>query len=441
MMARLLLLLAVGCAVGLQAEEDWVEDYHTPEPLSYKGHSLVRFAIESDATKAAFDTAVAKHGLDVWGEAPGKHSIARVPPMVQLTQLGFEHTVLNKDIAPLLLLEKKPAGNGFHQRYHSAKEIEAFVQQLAKKYPKVVRTEHLGKSVKGQPITAVHISAGTAKDLPTVFVQAGQHAREWIGPAASMVMLETMAKEASGAKSFDYQVTVVPLVNPDGYQFTHDSDRMWRKNRDNPTKTEMMQMVDEGMSAELSAKKCVGVDLNRNWNVHWSKTKKNNQVIPDKVKPCSETYPGTSAATEPEVVAVSKHIKSRGNNIKAFMDVHSYSQRLLPPGCNGFKVKKEDAKEHERVGKQIVDALSKRHGQHYETGPCGEEMYVCSGTAGDWTYQEQNIVHSFSLELRPTQHGTANGFVLPPDQIQATGEELIAGVDAMAKGSIHGSKK
>lgn len=40
---------------------------------------------------------------------------------------------------------------------------------------------------------------------------------------------------------------IVPVLNPDGYEFTHTKDRMWRKNRAH----------HEG--------ECVGIDLNRNF--------------------------------------------------------------------------------------------------------------------------------------------------------------------------------
>merc|ERR1712223_1157798 len=43
---------------------------------------------------------------------------------------------------------------------------------------------------------------------------------------------------------------VAPLLNPDGYEYSHTNDRMWRKNRSPPP----------------SGSSCYGVDLNRNWD-------------------------------------------------------------------------------------------------------------------------------------------------------------------------------
>lgn len=46
--------------------------------------------------------------------------------------------------------------------------------------------------------------------------------------------------------------------------------------------------------------------------------------------PCSETYRGPSAHSEPEVKAIVDFVKSHGK-IKAFVSIHSYSQMLLYP--------------------------------------------------------------------------------------------------------------
>ena len=44
----------------------------------------------------------------------------------------------------------------------------------------------------------------------------------------------------------------VPVFNPDGYEYSHTTDRLWRKTRTNFTSSE-----------------CLGADPNRNWNVSW----------------------------------------------------------------------------------------------------------------------------------------------------------------------------
>merc|ERR1711871_58746 len=203
----------------------------------------------------------------------------------------------------------------------------------------------------------------------------------------------------------------------------------------NAQAVELKESVQSLIQADEDSN-CVGVDLNRNWATHWASTMKDGQVKKDTPKPCSETFVGFGALQEPEVKGVSKHVLGLGNRVKAFLDVHSYSQRLLPPGCNGYTVNAADEQEHLRAAKAVVGAMSSG-GIKYQTGPCAKEMYVCSGTAGDWAYNEAKILHSYSLELRPSNAVLAdpngNGFVVKPDEIQATGKELLAGVTELAK--------
>jgi murein tripeptide amidase MpaA len=62
-----------------------------------------------------------------------------------------------------------------------------------------------------------------------------------------------------------YEVHIMPMVNPDGYEYSHTTDRMWRKNR-NP-----------------NGGACVGVDLNRNYDYGWLTAGSSRN-------PCSDVY-------------------------------------------------------------------------------------------------------------------------------------------------------
>ena len=62
---------------------------------------------------------------------------------------------------------------------------------------------------------------------------------------------------------------ILPLVNPDGYEYSHSSDRLWRKNRRPPP----------------AGKVCPGVDLNRNFDVGYGLGASTN--------PCEEVYQGS----------------------------------------------------------------------------------------------------------------------------------------------------
>ena len=60
-------------------------------------------------------------------------------------------------------------------------------------------------------------------------------------------------------------IHVLPTANPDGYEYSRNSDRLWRKTRS-----------DIG-----SYRGCKGVDPNRNWDFHWGGKIKYKLLIKD----------------------------------------------------------------------------------------------------------------------------------------------------------------
>jgi hypothetical protein len=61
---------------------------------------------------------------------------------------------------------------------------------------------------------------------------------QWIGPASSIYFLHSILLEATSdldgevAKIMKaFTITVVPTINPDGYTYSRDHSRLWRKNR------------------------------------------------------------------------------------------------------------------------------------------------------------------------------------------------------------------
>ena len=70
------------------------------------------------------------------------------------------------------------------------------------------------------------------------------------------------------------------------YLYTWSNTRLWRKNR----------------SPAPAGSTCIGTDLNRNFNDHWGQGGSSTS-------PCSDTYMGASAGSEPEVQATSDYFR------------------------------------------------------------------------------------------------------------------------------------
>lgn len=143
---------------------------------------------------------------------------------------------------------------------------------------------------------------------------------------------------------------IVPVANPDGYEYTHTSERMWRKNR----------RPDANPS-------CAGVDLNRNFGFHWGGPGSSNNK-------CTEIYRGTEAFSEPESDNMRRFIeakKAEGVNWRAYYAIHSYAQMWLVPWGWTYDLP-EDYDDLIKYGNNGVDALTPVHGTEYEVGSVTE---------------------------------------------------------------------
>lgn len=58
------------------------------------------------------------------------------------------------------------------------------------------------------------------RNKPAIFIDGGIHAREWIAPATVLYMVELLL---TGHKNLLTNIDwyVLPVLNPDGYEFTH----------------------------------------------------------------------------------------------------------------------------------------------------------------------------------------------------------------------------
>lgn len=95
---------------------------------------------------------------------------------------------------------------------------------------------------------------------------------------------------------------IMPVVNPDGYEFTHTNDRFWRKNRNPNTDpaTRTSQIESGAYMSGCGEYRGIGVDLNRNYDAMW----RLGDPMVGASKWCTDdSYQGASAFSEPETKA------------------------------------------------------------------------------------------------------------------------------------------
>jgi len=172
------------------------------------------------------------------------------------------------------------ANASWFEEFHTYDELVGWYKQAAQDHSDVMSfVPSIGKSVEGRDMPAVHITGTKSGTKSQVYFQCQIHAREWISSAVCNFIVNHLitnyGKDQAVTDLLDRtRLSVLVFTNPDGYEYTWKGDRMWRKNR-------RKDVI------------CHGVDLNRNFADHWNQGGSSGN-------PCSDTYHGKSAASEPE---------------------------------------------------------------------------------------------------------------------------------------------
>ena len=189
----------------------------------------------------------------------------------------------------------------YYKNYHKYEDIIKYVDGLVEKYPKLIKKFELGETIEKRKIYGYRIK--TKKGLKKKFwLNSLQHAREWISaPTTQYIIWQLLNGYGKDERITKYlkeiEIHYVPVLNVDGFIYTHTNSRLWRKNR----------------------RGGYGVDLNRNWKAGFGVGSSSNIG--------SQVYRGTHALSEPENESVDKYIKK--HSIKFGIDFHCYSEVLL----------------------------------------------------------------------------------------------------------------
>jgi carboxypeptidase T len=365
----------------------------------FSGHTPTRVAIRVAPADAALAESLA---LDVWSEERGPDLPLDVVitddqlaqfPNAQILVPDID-AVARDEHERLLRAEAHRPADWFAE-YHDYKAIEDHLRELVALAPGRAELRGIGASIDSRPIWALRIGNGGTHML----VNGTQHAREWISAMVSTCVADRLIRDYDRdpeIRAFvdSTELWVVPVVNPDGYQYTWSTDRYWRKNR----------------------RERHGVDLNRNFGVAWGGSGSSGSKR-------SDIYRGEYAFSEPETAALRDFVKSRG--FAMHVDFHAYGQLILYPW--GYTA--SPAKDRDRfaaVGDRVASAMFAEHDTRYALMQ-SVELYPASGTMLDWMYGDAEA-QSYTIELRPKGRG---GFVLPPEEIRPTCDEGLAAVLAL----------
>jgi len=301
--------------------------------------------------------------------------------------------------------------------YHSYSEVVSTLYAMAAAHPDIMNVSVIGYTYGWNDTTGaydtpreillVKISdnVNVDEDEPEIFIDGLHHAREWLALEVPLYIIQTLVLNYSVNDTIRWlvdhrEIYIIPMVNPDGYVHDGNGDlnsaSYWRKNtRDN----------DGDGIFEDNFWTTEGVDLNRNYGVHWDLAPSQDS------DPDSDTYHGPAPFSEPETQAIRS--VAENHTINLYITYHSYSSLILyPPGWT------TDPSPWEYLFRSIGENMSKLQPYEQYTVQQSSDLYPAYGCADDWFYENESAI-AFTIELE------GNDFYPPTSAIQTAVENNI----------------
>jgi hypothetical protein len=317
---------------------------------------------------------------------------------------------------------------GFTTSYLDAAQVAARISSLAATFPAICHLSLLPEPTSGydgsvpglagpaniQLLRITNTPATHSK--PGLLFIGGTHAREWINPLIAIEFAEQLARNYNPASTDpavividriveQCDVFIIPVLNPDGLNFSRHDSAGWRKNR-NPADSAV----------------CPGIDNNRNFEIYFG-------GAGSSAAPCSDTYHGTSPFSEPENRNV-RYVLEQNPNILVGVDSHSFGQKILRPNPSGGAfiasepVSAADHAIYNALESTLQAAIQGVNGVTYSTGSTSNH----AGTTDEYMFFAHRVF-GFDLEC-------ALDFQPPFTDAQLAIQEVTAGMRALANATI-----
>ena len=291
------------------------------EKQRFDNYHLISITLKTEQEKQAFESLYKNHQIDVWTNEGtltiGSTSEILLSPQEFsiLSNSKFEKNIqiINPNIQTNIDQEEKEKtlNTTFFEKYHRYEDIKNFMENLHSQYPDQTEIFTIGQTFEKRPVFGFKIKI--SRQPKHFWMSSLQHAREWISPMVTLYIMKRLLDEYHAGnqrvkKILDnIHIHFLPVNNVDGYEYTHTTNRLWRKNRRLNTPSTS-----------------IGVDINRNWPFQWNGPGSS-------ADPGSDVYrgififnlsKGPSPGSEVEVQNVIKYFNTTKFN--GAVDFHSY---------------------------------------------------------------------------------------------------------------------
>lgn len=282
--------------------------------------------------------------------------------------------------------------------------IKAQLKKIHATYPHITQLKTIGHSIQKRPLLAMRLTNEKIKGKkPQVLFLATHHAREWVATEIAMRLIKYLTSNyGSIVRVTDLlnttEVWIIPVGNPDGYQYTFTSERLWRKNLRDNDGDEQITIAD-------------GVDPNRNFNSHWGRDDEGSSPSWS-----DQTYRGPAPNSEPETQAVVAFIQK--HDFKFIISYHTYSNLILYAW--GWQIKTASLDDPIYVAQAGTDDNPAIWDSILNIGynpGVGADLYITNGDFTDWCYDVAGIpAHTVELTYGYDSDDNYYGFEFPDDE-------------------------
>jgi len=306
-----------------------------------------------------------------------------------LEEIGFE----NEEIALSEVLDETVVRKTDAGLYHTYSEVVTELHQIESTHGNIAKIYIIGQSIENRDILAIKISDNPSleeTEESEILYMGCHHAREWISVEIPMYLTNYLVNNYGTDPTItnlidERETWIVPIVNPDGLEYSQTVYTMWRKNkRDND---------DDGIFDPSYD----GVDCNRNYGFMWG-----YDDIGSSPYPWSEIYRGAYAFSEPENQAI-RDLALKHKFVFS-ISYHSYGELIIYP----WGYISEDTPD-DKLFTDIAAKMAEYNGYLYGNAKDGI-IYNTNGDSDDWLYgSKRTLAYTFEL-------GTM--FIPPETQIE-----------------------
>jgi len=213
--------------------------------------------------------------------------------------------------------------------------------------------------------------SGVDTARPEIWLQAGIHACEWIGPAVVLRLMDELIRNSDLRGRATWYL--LPVVDANGYRRTWVGERFLRTTEH-------------------------GENPNLNFPYRWGEAPRVlRRLLGGRLRAWMGSQPASAGCVKSLVSELTTL-----TNLRLFLDFHGFGRLWLYPWCHS-KVPSPHRAEHEAASTVAVAAANRVTGHSgYRAQAAAFTEVPMGGSCLDFVYGEIGCVHSYAVELPPS---------------------------------------